>query len=42
MGYIRQLLGSAQRYDHVFREEDHLWAIAAVAILVVIWVSAIF
>ena len=42
MGYIKQFLGSVQRYDHVFREEDHLWAITAIAVLVVIWISAVF
>jgi hypothetical protein len=39
MGYIKQLLGSALRYDHVFRDEDYLWALAAIAILATIWIS---
>jgi hypothetical protein len=39
MGYIKQLLGSAQRYNHLFRDEDYLWAIAAIAILAAIWIS---
>ena len=39
MGYIKQLLGSAQRYDHLFRDEDYLWAIAAIAALFAIWIS---
>ena len=39
MGYIKQLLGSAQRYEHLVRDEDYLWAIAAIAILFTIWLS---